>query len=39
MRTLATLALAASLAAPAAAAAQAPKIGYVDLQRALTETD
>jgi outer membrane protein len=39
MRTLATLALAAALGAPAAALAQAPKLGYVDLQRAINETD
>jgi len=39
MRSLATLALAAALAAPVAAAAQAPKLGYVDLQRAINETD
>jgi outer membrane protein len=40
MRTLlGTLALAAVLAGPAAAGAQAPKIGYVDLQRALNEIE
>jgi outer membrane protein len=40
MRTfLRTLALAAALAGPAAAGAQAPKIGYVDLQRALNEVE
>jgi outer membrane protein len=39
MRTLATLALTAALAAPAAALAQAPKLGYVDLQRALNEVE
>jgi outer membrane protein len=40
MRTLlGTLALAAALAGPASAGAQAPKIGYVDLQRALNEVE
>jgi len=40
MRTLlGTLALAAALAGPAAASAQVPKIGYVDLQRALNEVE
>jgi outer membrane protein len=39
MRTLATLALAAALALPLRAAAQAPKLGYFDLERAVSETD
>jgi outer membrane protein len=38
MRTLATLALAVALA-PAVALAQSPKLGYVDLRRAVDETD